>query len=72
MTSPPRAGETTAPMTASEKSEAKRVPEFFGEPGILQDERALHVHATVQATGELKMAVPDSSSGFKDAQQFFS
>jgi amino acid permease len=38
----------------------------------LQDERALDVHATVQATGELKMAMPDSSGGFKDAQQFFS
>jgi hypothetical protein len=44
------------------------MPQFLGKPGVLEDERALHVHSAVHAAGKLKVAVPDGSGGFKHAQ----
>ena len=72
ITTPPSAGETTAAMTASEKSAASACPKLLGKSRVLQHERTLHVSPAVQAAGKLKMAVPDGSGGLKHAQQFFS
>src|SRR6266478_6479756 len=38
---------------------------------ILQNQRALHVGAAVQAAGQLKMSVADGSRGLEHAQQLF-
>lgn len=49
----------------------QRAPQLFRIARILQDERALHVGAAVQAAGKLKMAVPDGAGSLEHAQQFF-
>src|SRR6266404_3144854 len=49
----------------------KSATQLFSVTGILQDERALHIGAAVQAAGKLEMPVPNGPRDLEHAQQLF-
>ena len=64
---PKRRGDNRINSRIREQS-GQRLPQFFRESRVLQDQRALHVRAAVEAARQLKMPVADRSRLFKKLQ----